>query len=138
MRQQIEVLMHDFAACILIELQQRMSKLSIVMMNLTTSIDKTEFFGYDVNFDNSKKYSNDEVEYFDLMNSINLNTKEFKYKRKYVRLQKLLGDLCMLSGTPRDATEHYNTCIEISRQCSENIWCAAAYEGLAESKVFYI
>lgn len=38
--------MHDFAACLLMELQQGMLNLSVGMMSLTTIIDQPEIFGY--------------------------------------------------------------------------------------------
>ena len=41
-----EVLMHDFAACLLMELQQGMLNLSVGMMSLTTIIDQPDIFGY--------------------------------------------------------------------------------------------
>ena len=41
----------------------------------------------------------------------------------------------MLAGSPRDAYEHYNTCVELSRYCGDAVWGAAAVEGMAEAKV---
>ena len=41
-----EVLMHDFAACLLMELQQGMLNLSVGMMSLSTIVDQPDVFGY--------------------------------------------------------------------------------------------
>lgn len=38
--------MHDFAACLLMELQQGMLNLSVGMMSLSTILDQPEHFGY--------------------------------------------------------------------------------------------
>ena len=43
----VEVFMHDFAAYLLMELQQGMLNLSVGMMSLTTILDQPEIFGYD-------------------------------------------------------------------------------------------
>ena len=42
----VEVFMHDFAAYLLMELQQGMLNLSVGMLSLTTVMDQPEIFGY--------------------------------------------------------------------------------------------
>lgn len=56
-------------------------------------------------------------------------------RRRHTRMQKLFGDWSMLAGSPRDAYEHYNTCVELSRYCGDPVWGAAAVEGMADAKV---
>ena len=34
---------------------------------------------------------------------------ELKTKKRYGRLQKAMGDYCLLAGSPLDAQDHYST-----------------------------
>eukprot|EP00210_Caulerpa_lentillifera_P001797 g1727.t1 len=121
LEQNVEVLMHDFAACLLIELQQGMLNLSVGMMSLSSIIDQPDIFGYTgTTEDISKRLGTED---------------EVKIRRRHTRMQKLFGDWSMLAGSPRDAFEHYNTCLELSRYCGDIIWGAAAIEGMAEAKI---
>ncbi|CAD7698253.1 unnamed protein product [Ostreobium quekettii] len=118
--QHLEVLMHDFAACVLMGLQQQMLNKSISEMKLQTYVDLPDFSGYMSVEDARQKLGSEE---------------EVKHRRRHTRLEKLLADLSMLAGSPGDAAEHYNTCIELSKMCGDSVWGAAALEGMAEAKV---
>jgi hypothetical protein len=56
-------------------------------------------------------------------------------KRRYCRLQKSMGDVSLLAGSPADAADHYLTAIDLARQCSDTVWHGAALAGLASTKV---
>lgn len=60
---------------------------------------------------------------------------EMVRKRRYGRLQKAMGDFCLLAGSPTDAADHFTTAAELSRNCNDSVWCAAAFMGLASAKV---
>lgn len=60
---------------------------------------------------------------------------EVRQRRRHTRLEKRLGDWCLLAGSPKDAMEHYASCTEIAKMSGDVVWSAAALEGLAESKV---
>jgi hypothetical protein len=54
---------------------------------------------------------------------------EKKAKRKWPRLRKWIGDLCLLAGSPKDALEAYDAAILELK--SDPTWLAAALEGSA-------
>ena len=56
-------------------------------------------------------------------------------KRRYGRLQKAMGDISLLAGSPGDAAEHFATAVDLARMCSDTVWCGAALSGLASAKV---
>ncbi|GMH32365.1 hypothetical protein BSKO_00199 [Bryopsis sp. KO-2023] len=119
--QHVEVLMHDFAACVLMELQQKMLNAGISSMSLSTPIDEKSFSGIlGITDDVSKKLGSEE---------------EVKQRRKHTRLEKLLGDWCLLGGSPQDALEHFTQCMELAKLSGDVVWSAAALEGIAEAKV---
>jgi hypothetical protein len=60
---------------------------------------------------------------------------EMTRKRRYGRLQKAMGDMSLLAGSPGDAAEHYATAIDLARMCADLVWCGAALSGLASAKV---
>lgn len=60
---------------------------------------------------------------------------EVKQRRRHTRLEKLLGDWCLLAGSPKDSLEHYMTCVELAKLSGDVVWSAAALEGIAEAKV---
>lgn len=63
--QHVEVLMHDFAACVLMELQQGMLEMSLTSMSLSTPIDEPSFSGHlGITDDTSKRLGSEDVCYF--------------------------------------------------------------------------
>ena len=60
---------------------------------------------------------------------------EMTRKRRYGRLQKAMGDVSLLAGSPGDAAEHYATAVDLARMCGDTVWCGAALSGLASAKV---
>lgn len=50
-------------------------------------------------------------------------------KRRLGRVQKTIGDFCLLAGSPLDAHAHYATSIELARTTFDNFWLAGALEG---------
>jgi len=56
-------------------------------------------------------------------------------KKRYGRLQKMMGDFSLLAGSPSDAADHYTTAVELARISNDSVWCAAALIGMANSKV---
>ena len=60
---------------------------------------------------------------------------EMTRKRRYGRLQKAMGDVSLLAGSPADAIEHYSTAIDLSKACADVVWTGAAFGGIASAKV---
>ncbi|KAG2573140.1 hypothetical protein PVAP13_7KG230300 [Panicum virgatum] len=50
-------------------------------------------------------------------------------KRRLGRAQKIIGDYCLLAGSPMDANAHYTTAIELARLTGDVFWHAGALEG---------
>ncbi|GAB2273817.1 hypothetical protein Dimus_039051 [Dionaea muscipula] len=50
-------------------------------------------------------------------------------KRRLGRVQKTIGDYCLLAGSPVDANAHYNTALELARLTGDYFWYAGALEG---------
>ncbi|OEL21859.1 Trafficking protein particle complex II-specific subunit 120-like protein [Dichanthelium oligosanthes] len=50
-------------------------------------------------------------------------------KRRLGRAQKIIGDYCLLAGSPVDANLHYTTSIELARLTGDVFWHAGALEG---------
>uniref|UniRef100_A0A0D9W6U2 Uncharacterized protein n=1 Tax=Leersia perrieri TaxID=77586 RepID=A0A0D9W6U2_9ORYZ len=50
-------------------------------------------------------------------------------KRRLGRAQKIIGDYCLLAGSPADANAHYATAIELARLTGDVFWHAGALEG---------
>lgn len=46
-----------------------------------------------------------------------------------------MGDTALLAGSPADASDHYNTAVELCRLTNDLVWTSAALEGLAHAKV---
>ena len=59
-------------------------------------------------------------------------------KRRYGRLQKAMGDVSLLAGSPSDAADHYATALELARISSDGIWAGAALEGIASAKASFL
>lgn len=64
-----------------------------------------------------------------LDSQVSLNSDEVNKKRKLGRVQKTMGDYCLLAGSPLDANSHYYTAIELARLTGDNLWQAGAIEG---------
>ncbi|TVU15339.1 hypothetical protein EJB05_38856 [Eragrostis curvula] len=51
-------------------------------------------------------------------------------KRRLGRAQKIIGDYCLLAGSPVDANAHYTTAIELAKLTGDVFWHAGALEGI--------
>jgi len=51
------------------------------------------------------------------------------------RLRKELGDYCLCMGSPDDALVHYAVALDISKECDDILWHAAALEGACAADV---
>lgn len=60
---------------------------------------------------------------------------ELKTKKRYGRVQKSMGDHCLLAGSPLDAQEHYSVAADLARTCADWIWLGEALSGFASAKV---
>lgn len=58
-----------------------------------------------------------------------LNSDEVNKKRKLGRVQKTMGDYCLLAGSPSDAIAHCLAAIELARLTGDLLWHAGAIEG---------
>jgi hypothetical protein len=56
-------------------------------------------------------------------------------KRRLGRIQKTMGDYCLLAGSPIDASDHYSTAIELARLTGDVFWHAGAIEGIVSALV---
>eukprot|EP00698_Gefionella_okellyi_P001895 TRINITY_DN11743_c0_g1_i1.p1 TRINITY_DN11743_c0_g1~~TRINITY_DN11743_c0_g1_i1.p1 ORF type:complete len:1294 (-),score=265.82 TRINITY_DN11743_c0_g1_i1:10-3423(-) len=52
-------------------------------------------------------------------------------KRKRARLTKIIGDYCLLAGSPLDAIEHYKESLSLTKSNDDYVWMAGSIEGLA-------
>lgn len=102
-RQQLEShmqkLMQDFAASLLMAFESFV--LHLKPMGLTTPLDS----------------------------QVSLNSDEVTKKKKLGRVQKTIGDYCLLAGSPTDALAHYSTAMELARLTGDVLWHAGAIEG---------
>ncbi|KAK9802768.1 hypothetical protein WJX73_000202 [Symbiochloris irregularis] len=116
-----EVVMLDFAAGLLAELEKWMSTASTAMVSMASYADSEAFIGpTSVVEEVHKRLISDE---------------EQTKRRRYGRLRKAMGDVALLAGSPVDADEHYSTAVEMSRPALDFVWAAAALEGRAHSQV---
>ncbi|GAB4823676.1 hypothetical protein N2152v2_010722 [Parachlorella kessleri] len=115
-----EVVMHDFAACLLGELERWMLNASPAMVDLNTYADSPDFTGATtLEAVQNRLYTDEEI----------------KTKKRYGRLQKAMGDYCLLAGSPLDAQDHYSTAADLARLSADWIWLGAALGGYAAAKV---
>jgi hypothetical protein len=114
----MEVVMHDFAACMLGAIERWMLNASPAMVSLSTFLDSSEFTGTAI-----APYSGEDD--------------AGRTKRKYGRLQKALGDYALLAGSPLDALDHYTTATDLGRASTDWTWAAAAMEGYASARLLH-
>lgn len=114
----MEIVMHDFAACMINGLEEKMLTLSPTNISLNSFVDSAEFLGSALSL--AAFASEDEAQ---------------RTKRKYARVQKLMGDYALLSGSPLDAAQHYNTAADLSRASNDWVYTAAALEGYLAAKM---
>ncbi|KAK7260921.1 hypothetical protein RIF29_27222 [Crotalaria pallida] len=50
-------------------------------------------------------------------------------KRRPGRVQKAMGDYCMLAGSPVDANAHYQIALELTKMTGDDLWYAGAMRG---------
>jgi len=116
----MEVVMHDFAACMLNSLEQKILTVSPKNISLTSFVDSAEFLGSGTSL--AAFASEDESQ---------------RTKRRYGRVQKIMGDYALLSGSPLDAAEHYSTAADLGRVSQDWIFAAAALEGYLSAKLLH-
>lgn len=114
----MDVVLHDFAACVLASLEAWMLTASPAMISLSTLTDTSEFTGVAI-----PPYSAEDD--------------AGRTKRKYARVQKLMGDYSLLAGSPLDAVDHYNTAVELGRASLDFTIAAAAIEGYVAAKLLH-
>lgn len=118
LKNHMEVVMHDFAACMLGTIEGWMLNASPAMVSLSTFLDAAEFTGTAM-----AAYAGEDD--------------AGRTKRKYGRLQKALGDYALLAGSPLDALDHYTTAADLGRASGDWTWAAAAMEGFASAKLLH-
>ncbi|KAJ7517734.1 hypothetical protein O6H91_21G038400 [Diphasiastrum complanatum] len=99
----MHTLMQDFAASLLMQFESWVLLAEPVGATLTTPLDS----------------------------QATLNAEEVSKakKRRLCRVQKTIGDYCLLAGSPVDANAHYTTAIELARLTGDVFWQAGAIEG---------
>ena len=106
-----EVVMLEFAAALLCELERWMLSASPAAMDLATPADA------------------------DAQPPPPPSDEETVRRRRYGRLTKALGDAALLAGSPADALTHYCAAVDLSRGSGDGVWAAAALEGAASAKL---
>ncbi len=116
----MEIVMHDFAASMLDHFEQKTLTVSPQSISLNSYIDSADFLG-------------------SALSSVAFATEDEtqRTKRKYGRVQKAMGDYALLSGSPLDATEHYNTAVELSKSSQDWVYVSAALEGIITAKLIH-
>ena len=121
----VENIMLDFAASVLMDLEQR-----VLNANLSSIIAVPEFDdaagAQGLQRSGSGGAGADEAEKHREVSEVQLAK-----KRQLGRLQKSIGDLCLLAASPKDAVNHFNTAVELSRLARDPVWLGSALEGSA-------
>ena len=121
----VENIMLDFAASVLMDLEQR-----VLNANLSSIIAVPEFDdaagAQGLQRSGSGGSGADEAEKHREVSEVQLAK-----KRQLGRLQKSIGDLCLLAASPKDAVNHFNTAVELSRLARDPVWLGSALEGSA-------
>ncbi|CAI5515424.1 unnamed protein product [Closterium sp. Naga37s-1] len=97
--------MHDFAACVLMALESWVLHVDPIAAIFLSPLDNP---------------------------SVTPNEDAARLKKKRLaRIQKAIGDYCLLAGSPLDARSHYGTAIELGRltNSTDPLWLAGALEG---------
>ena len=144
-----EVVMLDFAASLLAELERWMLTANPAMVNLNSFCDTSDKFVAPTSVveEVQRRLHIDEVGLAHCRPCMlplpgeehrgprpRACAQEGQRKRKYGRLQKAMGDISLLAGSPSDAADHYATALELARTSSDAIWAGAALEGIACAK----
>ncbi|BFI25493.1 trafficking protein particle complex subunit 9 [Marchantia polymorpha subsp. ruderalis] len=105
----LQTLMQDFAASLLMAFESWVLHAEPVGAILTTPLDS----------------------------QASLNSEEVSKakKRRLGRVQKTIGDYCLLAGSPVDANAHYSTAIDLARLTGDLFWHAGAIEGSVSALV---
>ena len=121
----VDNIMLDFAASILMDLEQR-----VLNANLSSIIAVPEFDDVagtaGLQRSSSGGAGADEAGKHREVSEVQLAK-----KRQLGRLQKSIGDLCLLATSPKDAINHFNTAQELSRLARDPVWLGSALEGSA-------
>ena len=144
-----EVVMLDFAASLLAELERWMLTANPAMVDLNTFCDTSDKFVAPTSVveEVQRRLHIDEVCLAHCRPCMlprpvqqrrgprpHACAQEAQRKRRYGRLQKAMGDISLLAGSPSDAADHYATALELARTCSDAIWAGAALKGIACAK----
>ncbi|KAL3700442.1 hypothetical protein R1sor_018464 [Riccia sorocarpa] len=107
----MQTLMQDFAASLLMAFESWVLHAEPVGAILTTPLDS----------------------------QASLNSEEVSKakKRRLGRIQKTIGDYCLLAGSPVDANAHYSTAIDLARLTGDLFWHAGAIEGFVSALVVH-
>ncbi|CAI5488815.1 unnamed protein product [Closterium sp. Naga37s-1] len=97
--------MHDFAACVLMALESWVLHVDPIAAIFLSPLDNPNV-------------------------TPNEDAARLK-KKRLARIQKAIGDYCLLAGSPLDARNHYGTAIELGRltNSTDPLWLAGALEG---------
>eukprot|EP01025_Chloroclados_australasicus_P033741 TRINITY_DN3449_c1_g1_i6.p1 TRINITY_DN3449_c1_g1~~TRINITY_DN3449_c1_g1_i6.p1 ORF type:complete len:1325 (-),score=173.53 TRINITY_DN3449_c1_g1_i6:756-4730(-) len=127
MEQHMEVVLNDFAACVMMDLEKQCSEAKPPIIKQPQSyMDTPHFALHQSTLEDVQKR---------IQSATSLSEDDIKKKKQYGRLRKFMGDCCMLAGTPRDAIEHYITGIEMAKQSGDAVWHGALLQSLSSAKV---
>ena len=106
----VTTMMHDFCAHLLMAFEEYVLVAENMGSSLTSPLD-------------------------DIASQQKQNDLTLQKKQQLGRVQKSIGDHCLLAGSPEDAHDHYMTATDLARQSGDIIWHAGAIEGLVASLV---
>ena len=76
---------------------------------------------------------------FDLLQGLRATSQEERAQKQAItdgRLRKKMGDFSLMVGDPGDAFLHYCAAIDIARAHSDDLWLAAALEGITAAEAY--
>ena len=76
---------------------------------------------------------------YDLLQGLGATSEEERARKQSVtdgRLRKKMGDFSLMVGDPGDAFLHYCAAIDIARANADNLWLAAALEGVTAAEAY--
>ncbi|GBF95068.1 hypothetical protein Rsub_07569 [Raphidocelis subcapitata] len=120
--QHVEAFMPEFCAALLAGTEGWVLNAGVASVRLNTHVDSAEFTGSLAAVQEG-------------LQRLNTNEEELREKKRWGRLQKTKGDLALISGSPKDAADHYKSGLELSKIAGDTVWAAAALEGLAAARV---
>ena len=130
LRYHVHTIMLDFAAAVLMDLEQRILNANLGSVMMSSAFDVVTTL---VGTAAGAKVADPGEAQMEKVRQVDGagGSKALEKKKHLGRLQKTIADLCLLAGSPRDALQHYNTAQELARLTEDPVWLASILEGTA-------